>query len=299
MRHVCALLMLPCFVALADDKQEKRKFEWIREKGSDARSLHRVGQKTPLAVFNDPDDGRPYVHPIHAPDGKGVLTEVSPDHHKHQTGLYVGFVKVNGRDYFHNRGKDYFKWLGTGTDGGRSLTHAGITNNYDLLDKDGEPLIRQVQHWNVTDRKDHLLFDGSLKLTARRDVVLGKHDYGGLFLRMPWKQKTGGKAVNSEGDENAKAEGKEAKWVDVGTPIEGRKDWGHVAILDHKDNPRHPVAWRVDGQLGVGPALTRAEDYKLKKGDVLTLKYRLVVYTGDFDKKLIEKAWKEFTEQKK
>ena len=41
---------------------------------------------------------------------------------------------------------------------------------------------------------------------------------------------------------------------EMGVPIEGRKDWGHVAILDHKDNPKHPVTWRVDGQLGVGPA---------------------------------------------
>jgi hypothetical protein len=33
---------------------------------------------------------------------------MSPAHHKHQTGLFVGFLKVNGRDYFHNRGAGYF-----------------------------------------------------------------------------------------------------------------------------------------------------------------------------------------------
>ena len=39
---------------------------------------------------------RPYIHPIIAPDGKGVLTEYSPSHHQHQTGLYWGFTRVNG-----------------------------------------------------------------------------------------------------------------------------------------------------------------------------------------------------------
>ena len=38
---------------------------------------------------------RPYIHPIVAPDGKGVLTEYRPDHHKHQTGLYWGFTVMN------------------------------------------------------------------------------------------------------------------------------------------------------------------------------------------------------------
>src|SRR5687768_15590496 len=52
---------------------------------------------------------RPYIHPIVAPDGKGVLTEFSPAHHKHQTGLYWGLKKVNGRDYFMNWQRDYWR----------------------------------------------------------------------------------------------------------------------------------------------------------------------------------------------
>ena len=54
-------------------------------------------------------DFRPYIHPIIAPDGKGELTQFSPGHHKHQTGLYWGFTRVNKRDHFHNPGNGYFK----------------------------------------------------------------------------------------------------------------------------------------------------------------------------------------------
>jgi hypothetical protein len=284
--------------AMAEDKIA----EWKRGKDKDSFTLLQKGRKEPVLTWVAPSSGRPYVHPLRAPDGEGVLTEYSPEHHKHQTGLFVGFVKLNGRDFFHNRGNEFFKKRTTASStmkNNNRFQSAHFSMDYQLLDKSGEGLLREQQNWSWMPVGEHVRLDLRLVLESEQDVTLGKYDYGGLFLRMPWKQKTGGKAVNSEGDENAKAEGKAAKWVDVGMPIEGRKDWGHVAILDHKDNPRHPVLWRVDGQLGVGPALTRSGDYKLKKGDTLTLKYRLVVYTGELDKQLIEKAWKEFTDKKK
>src|SRR5688500_20260194 len=38
-----------------------------------------------------------------------LLTEYSPAHHKHQTGLYWGFTRLNGRDFFHNPQGDYWR----------------------------------------------------------------------------------------------------------------------------------------------------------------------------------------------
>jgi len=40
---------------------------------------------------------------------RGRGTQSSPDHHKHQTGLYCGFTRVNGRDYFHHPEGDYWR----------------------------------------------------------------------------------------------------------------------------------------------------------------------------------------------
>ena len=75
----------------------------------DTLAIGRPGAAEPLLVYHAPPDARPYVHPLRAPDGVGVLTEFSPGHHPHQTGLYLGFLRVNGRDYFHNRGADSFR----------------------------------------------------------------------------------------------------------------------------------------------------------------------------------------------
>lgn len=51
---------------------------------------------TPLLVQQARPHHRPYIHPILAPDGCGVLTEDAPPHHPWQHGLYVGLNDVNG-----------------------------------------------------------------------------------------------------------------------------------------------------------------------------------------------------------
>ena len=93
-------------------------------------SIYRAGRRDAILTQNARPDERPYVHPIAAPDGKGVVTEFSPEHHKHQTGLYWGFTRVNGRDFFHNPGGDYWRRVsatpprraGRKSDGRRSTT---------------------------------------------------------------------------------------------------------------------------------------------------------------------------------
>ena len=69
----------------------------------------RSGETQPLVTQVAKPDFRPYLHPMVAPDGKGQLTEFSPGHHKHQTGLYWGFTRLNGRDYFHHPEGRYWK----------------------------------------------------------------------------------------------------------------------------------------------------------------------------------------------
>src|SRR5215475_7490024 len=102
LRFVLSLCVLSvvCSIANADANVA------VKEQKGGGIVITRPTLEQPLLVFNAPEDGRPYLHPLLAPDGNGVLTEYSPDHHKHQTGIYVGFLKVNGRDYFHNRGAD-------------------------------------------------------------------------------------------------------------------------------------------------------------------------------------------------
>jgi hypothetical protein len=284
-----SVLLLGCAVPAATAaepalqvRSEDDRFVVVRKKGD-----------LPLVVQVARKDFRPYLHPVLAPDGKGVLTEFSPSHHKHQTGLYWGFTRVNGRDYFHNPGGDYWQLRDRrALDAGE--TQASWQTVYHLLGADKQPILVETQTWTLTDGDRQYTLDLKWEGKAEVDVIFGKYDYGGLFLRMPWTSKTSGEAVTSEGQKNAQAEGKRARWVDVGMPIAGRDDWGHIVIMDHPKNDGHPLPWRVDGQLGVGPCRARLGEWTLPQGQTVTIRCRFLVYTGMTDPARVEAVWKEF-----
>ena len=81
--------------------------------------------------------------------------------------------------------------------------------------------------------------------------------------------------------------------------IEGRdpEDWGHIAILDHIDNDAYPTPWRVDRQLGIGPARSRLGDWRIPAGEVATYKHRLIVYTGRLNDIHMHENWLDYTGQ--
>jgi hypothetical protein len=254
-------------------------------------SVYRAGIASPILTQNARPDFRPYLHPIVAPDGKGVLTEFSPDHHKHQTGLYWGFTRVNGRDYFHNPSNGYWRRVSFAPIVAQGAEVKWSTV-YHLLDAAGQAILAETQTWTMRDRGDRYVLDLEWKGEGLIDVTIGKYEYGGLFLRMPWRKGMEGAAVNSHGQRNAQATGQRALWVDVGMQVNGREDLAHVAILDHPKNAGHPLPWRVDGQMGIGPCRAITGDWLIAKGSAETIRYRLVIYTGLQDSAKLAEWWK-------
>lgn len=267
------------------------------DKTAQTLAVYRPGSATPILTQVIKADFRPFLHPIVAPDGKGVLTEYSPGHHKHQTGLYWGITRVNGRDYFHHPQGDYWRKVSA-----KILEAKGTTVRwqtvYDLLDSTGRAVLTETQNWSMREQNGRYLLDLEWNGEAHTDVTIGKYDYGGLFLRMPWTKGIAGEVVNAARQRNEKAEGQAAPWVDVGMQVAGRSDWAHVAIFDHPQNRNYPTPWRVDGQLGVGPARARKGDYIIKKGTTEILKHQLVVYTGTLNDVELNKTFGEFTGNK-
>lgn len=237
---------------------------------------------------------RTYIHPIIAPDGNGTLTEFSPAHHPHQTGLYWGLKKVNGRDYFMNWREDYWRMVSA-----KVIMEHGKTvkwqTTYDLLDENGDSILTETQTWSMKQVDRKFILDLEWRGEARKDITIEQFYVGGLFLRMPWRKGIAGKVVNSEGKINSEAEGQRAKWTDIGLPIEGRKTKAHVAIFEHPGNTGFPNAWRVDNELGVGPSRQILGAWSIPNGHFEVIRYRLIVYTGEFDNADITRLWKEFS----
>ncbi len=257
-------------------------------------SVYRSGEDSPILTQHARPDFRPYLHPIIAPDGKGVLTEYSPGHHPHQTGLYWGFTKVNGRDYFHNPGEAYWKRVSAAVleSEGDQVRWRTV---YDLLDESGRAVLRETQIWSMREEDGRYLLDLEWRGEAKTDVTVGEHEYGGLFLRMPWREGIEGSVVNAARQRNQHAEGQRAMWLDVGMKVAGRDDMAHVAIFDHPDNDGFPQPWRVDGELGVGPSRARLGDWEIAGGETEVIRHRLLVYTGEMGDVELREKWESYS----
>ena len=246
----------------------------------------RDGAAEPVVTQVARPDFRPYLHPIVAPDGKGQLTEYSPGHHKHQTGLYWGFTRVNGRDYFHHPEGTHWRRVNVQIVTAEAADRSGSVQwqtVYDLLAEDGSVVLQESQLWKMSATDDSYSLELDWSGEAKVDVTIGKYNYGGLFLRMPWKAGIAGEAVNSARQRGERAEGQRAVWMDVGMQVPGRDDLAHIAIFDHPQNKGFPQPWRVDGQLGVGPVRARLGDWKIGKGAKERIRHEVVVFTGDLN----------------
>ena len=252
-------------------------------------------EKTVVTQVAKPDF-RPFLHPILAPDGVGELTENSPAHHKHQTGLYWGFTRLNGRDYFHHPERSHWKRVSVSVLKASSKLGGDVQwqTVYDLLDENGQAVLRESQIWTMREVNGTWELDLQWDGKAAVDVQIGKYDYGGLFLRMPWREGIDGKVTSSTRKINERAEGQRAVWLDVGMRVSPRTDQGHLCIFDHPDNAGFPQPWRVDGQLGVGPVRARLGDWKIAKGETSTIQHRVIVHTGLSDSELTRK-WTEYS----
>ncbi len=291
----------------------------VQDETAGTISVVRKGTSEVLVTQNAKPDFRPYLHPIMSPDGKGQLTEYSPGHHKHQTGLYWGFTRVNGegapmdtvhkyfyqkdkfpemekkigRDFFHHPEEEYWKKVSSGV-----LVSEGIEVSwqtvYDLLDKEGKPILQETQLWKMREKQGKYFLELEWQGKAITNVTIGEFDYGGLFLRMPWKEGITGEAVNAARQRNDKANNQRAMWMDVGLQVEGRDDLAHIAIFDHPENVGFPHPWRVDGQLGVGPARTQLGDWRINQGETEIIRHQIVAYTGEFNDVSLTELWNQY-----
>ncbi len=252
--------------------------------------IRRAGQAESLLAQNARANFRPYIHPILAPDGQGVLTEDAPGHHTWQHGLYVGLHKVNGHDFWTRDHAFRPRPLAAPIAAGNRVTWQ-VETGWLGQSNDPAPIINETQRWTLTDHGDHYLLDLEWTLTAAVDVTFGKHEYGGLFLRMPWTRDANGDALSSEGKP---ADGQRARWLAVRMDIAGRDDGATIAILDHPQNPAHPAPWRLDGQLGIAPSRCILGDWKLAKGESTTSRYRVIVRGGRAKPEALEAEFKRF-----
>jgi hypothetical protein len=246
-----------------------------------------------LTYVTDPTR-RPYLHPVRDPSGRTVLTEDRPADHPWQHGIFTGFHRVNGFNYWkEDEGRQRFvRLLDLQEDGGR----ASWRSLTELVAPEGRVVLEEEQAVTVypPETPDSYRIDFDLRLRAKdRDVTFGQFPVGGLAVRMPWdKDRPRHTHLNANGQRGRACDQQRAAWCTVERPF-GETTFG-IAVFDHPGNPSHPSGWRVDEQGLINPAVSLRGGWSLPAGRERAFRYRILIYRGPGQADLLDKQFQAF-----
>jgi hypothetical protein len=301
------------------------------EKRSD-RVLIQIEGKPFSALHFGKEEHKPFLHPLLTPSGKSVLrgfpVKPSPGDatdRPHQRGCWIGAEHLNGEDFWENdplykeerKGTILFKQLSQMKDGADRGTLSLVA---DWISHGGEV-------WLVENRKmtfyskvpNCRMFDVEIELEAKQDVTFEDQQDAiiGMRLALPFDDHYGGRVINSEGAAGEDGtRGRRAAWLDWTADLDP-KEYGEsphgigekigVALFDHPSNLNYPTRWQVRsfGDFSANPfaekifqqfdtTATKPGDYRMKRGDTLHLRYRVLIHPGQLK---VDDFYKGFTSQ--
>ena len=245
---------------------------------------------------------RPYIHPLRIGDGTTCLTEDSPWHHPWQHGIQTGFHGVNGCDFWLDPGQHPHEVIGTIEPRAPLVTGTEPpcwTIEALWRHADGSELLAERQRWSLIEGESLLFLDLDWRLQAIPAVRIERHDYGGLFIRMPFRQSSGATVLNDRGLRGDATEQQPAAWVDLHMPLENSEIGAGMTVCDHPGNPGHPAHWRVDHQRGINPAPCIQGAIELPAGASLRHRYRMILHSGPLAVERIERLWRSYAQDER
>lgn len=261
---------------------------------------------------------KPILWPVIGPTGKEMtrawpMREGNPDEktdHVHQRSFWFTHGEVNGFDFWaetakEKQGRQVHKELVKAESGKSGLV---VTRN-DWVGPAGTVVLTDERSLRFSGDADTRAIDFDVVLTAAvSEVEFGDTKEGSFGLRiaetMRTDRKLGGKIITSEGLEDDKAWGKPAAWVDYHGPVQG--ETLGIAILNHPSSFRYPSHWHVRtyglfaaNPWGLGDFTGNKQDGKhvLKKGESLTLRYRVLFHKGDEKQGKVAEAFAEYAKE--
>ena len=248
-----------------------------------------------LATYIMETNARPYLHPLRDASGRVVLTEDKPSDHPWQHGIFTGFHRVNGVNYWkEDEGKQRFARL---LDLQETSDRVSWRALVELVAPDGKTILEEEDTITVhaPESSEVYLMDFDLLLRAKEnDVNFGKFFVGGLAVRMPWDKSNPRQThLNSNGLRGRECEQQRAAWCNVERPF-GTEMFG-IAVFDHHTNPNHPCGWRADEQGLINPNVSGLGDWTLAAKQTLRFRYQVVIYRGSPTREQLAERYESFS----
>ncbi len=284
-----------------------------------------IGDKL-FAGYRVDQNGTPIVYPILSSAGLRMTrdfpmkegTKNEKFDHDHHRSLWFNHGEVNGIDFWIDdagSGKIVQKSISTKTSttsvNSAQTAIATIQTTNDWVGPDGKLILSDSRQFTFHESGSDRIIDCDIILKASEgDVHFGDTKEGSFGIRVPGSMKVdaklGGKIVNAEGLVDGKAWGKRSNWVNYSGPIAtegGEMTPAGITILYHPSSFESPCRWHVRtyGLFAANPfgvyhfdGGKKTEGVKLKKGEEIEIKCRVIFSDGEFDTEKIEKAWKEY-----
>ena len=235
---------------------------------------------TELATYVMETNSRPYLHPVRDASGRVVLTEDKPADHPWQHGIFTGFHRVNGFNYWkEDEGRQRFVRLLDLKEASDRVTWRALV---ELVAPNGSVVLEEEDTITIhaPEPLDVHVIDFDFLLRAKDlDVTFGKFFVGGLSVRMPWDKANPRQThMNSNGLRGRDCEQQRAAWCNVERPF-GSETFG-IAVFDHPENPNYPSGWRADEQGLINPNVSAFGDWTLAAKQAQRFRYRLLAYRG-------------------
>lgn len=245
------------------------------------------------------DQKYPYFYPVNGPvTDKSITTETSQPYPHHHS-LFFGCDRVNGGNYWQDvneRGQilsDSIKIVKSKGDSVEfkqecTWSRPGAPSPF----KDSRTVVIQAPSDTVR------ILDFTITLHPQMDVTILNTNHSLFSARVipELSVKEGGVMINSRGQRGEpETAGKPAEWIDYGGTRGGVFEG--IAIMDSPQNPWHPSLWftRDYGFFSPTPFnWMKNGKLEFKKGEDLTLRYRVIVHAGTEEQNNIAKMYQDW-----
>lgn len=242
---------------------------------------------------------KPDWYPVLTPSGREV-TISSAYRYNHHHSIWIGHGNVNGVNVFHDNNPTRPNLGDIVLERAELLSgpqRASLDTTNGWLTKDGRRLLTERRRFSVipdvqNGRANALDIESEI-VASEGAIVLAKetHSYLGVRVADSMDVEDGGRAVNSEGDENEEgAMGKVARWLDYSGQVAGQAVG--ITIMHAPGNPPTPFFCRNYGTMLSN--LTLHEPWSVGAGERLSQRWRIVVHDGDtasFSPEVAYRAW--------
>lgn len=251
-------------------------------------------------IFSN-DEKYPCFFPVNGPSSASV-TSMRNANYPHHSSLFFGCDMVNGGNYW-QEGLDRGQIISLRADILQAEGDKVVIENECIWTRPGaEAPIKDIRRITITAQsKEIFQIDFDIVMEMLMDVTILRTNHSLFSGRMDpdLAVTNGGTMVNAEGETGEKGTfGKASPWMDYHGPRMGKTEG--MAIMQHPSNKWYPAPWftRDYGFFSPTPMYWPEDPDKgtrLKKGEQVKLRYRVLIHSGDHKQADIAGQFKRYT----